>query len=181
MRAGLNQSEMKGNFRQDSLFLLHLLWVGVKKKSQGPSKTHEGHLVIRAPKSLCVPLGPRVGGWFWWTTQGQLILGHVLVVSAGTDSGQMPAQKCLEVWISALSKLSTAKMEKTISLRWEHRQPECGSPLGSVAASTLPWSSHAPTLTNPACCCSACPSVPTCIPRPWPTDVLGADSEPQPN
>lgn len=39
------------------------------------------------------------------------------MVSAGTNSGQMPARKCLEVLISALSKLSTAKMEKTISLR----------------------------------------------------------------
>lgn len=66
--------------------------------------------------ALC-SYGQRVAGWFWWTTQGQLILGHVLVVSAGTDSGQMPVQKCLEVLISALSKLSTAKMEKTISLR----------------------------------------------------------------
>lgn len=91
--------------------------MGVKRGSQGPSKTDEGHLVIRTLKSLCVPMGSRVGSWFWWTTQGQLILGHALVVSAGTDSGQMPAQKCLEVWISVLSKLSTAKMEKTISLR----------------------------------------------------------------
>lgn len=59
------------------------------------------------------------------STQWQLILGHASVVSAGTNSGQMPAQKCLEVLISALSKLSTAKMEKTISLRWEHGEPEC--------------------------------------------------------
>lgn len=108
LRAGLNQSEIEGNFRQDSFFLLHLL---CKRGRQGPSR------VIRAPKSLCVPMGSRVGGWFWWTAQGQLIPGHALVVSAGTDSGQMPVQKCLEVLISALSKLSTAKMEKTISLR----------------------------------------------------------------
>lgn len=66
--------------------------------------------------ALC-SYGQWVAGWFWWTIQGQLILGHALVVSAGTDSGQMPVQKCLEVLISALSKLSTAKMEKTISLR----------------------------------------------------------------
>lgn len=114
LRAGLNQSERKGNFRQDSFFLLYLLH---KRGSQGPSKAYEGHFVIRAPKSLCVPMGSGVSGWFWWTTQGQLILGHALVLSPGTDSGQMPVQKCLEVLISALSKLSTAKMEKTTSLR----------------------------------------------------------------
>lgn len=141
LKERLKQSEMKGNFRQDTLILSDLL---CKRGRQWPSKAYELCLVIKKVPELI---------WLLWAVgwvavfggpQWQLILGHASVVSAGTDSGQTPVRKCLEVLTSALSKLSTAKMEKTISLRWEHGEPECKSPLGSVSANTLPQSSHAP-------------------------------------
>lgn len=132
-----------------------------KRGKQWPSKAYEVCLVIKgAPESLCAPRGSGMGGCIWWTTQWQL--NHASVVSAGTDSGQTPVRKCLEALTSVLSKLSTAKMEKTISLRWEHGEPECKPPLGRVSANMLPQNPHAPLLL----CARVnrhCSSMPTCI------------------
>lgn len=136
---------MKAHFRQDSSFCSICC-------------AREGRNVYevalwqkkRAPESLCAPMGS--SGCIWWTTWWQLIPSHASVVSVGTDSGRTPAQKCLEVLTSARSKLSTAKMEKTISLRWEHGEPECKSPVGSGSANTLPQSSQVAMCSlNPVC------------------------------
>lgn len=71
-------------------------------------------MIKGAPESLCAGIGK---GNCIGVSPGQLILDHASVLSAGTDCGWMPVRKCLEVLIFVLSKLSTAKMEKTILLR----------------------------------------------------------------
>lgn len=110
LRAELKQSELTGNFRQNSLVIL----VQKKKKKKEGKAYQECHMIKRAPESLCAGTGM---GNCIGVSPKQLILDHASVLSAGTDCGWMPVRKCLEVLIFVLSKLSTAKMEKTISLR----------------------------------------------------------------